>query len=79
MPLGGNGPPQGDGYPYVYFVRACDVAEVLVEHGGPPNALYADRGQRDITMRGPRAELVVKVTAQGSPSAWCLLEVWDES
>ena len=71
--------PVGDGYPYIYFVRACDVAEVLLEHGGPPEEKLPLRTLNGVSTWGPRTKSVLEVCTRVQPSEWLLLEAWDES
>lgn len=71
--------PSGAGYPSIYFARACDVAEALAEHGGPPDEKGQPHQHEPTDEWGPKTAAIVAIGQRARPSDWLLLEVWDES
>lgn len=70
---------RGDGYPYLYVLRARDVVEALVEHGGPPEPRTSPAVRSGDTTWGPRTHLVAAISRAAVPTDWLVLVAYDES
>ena len=70
--------PVGDGYPSAFFVQATDVAEVWMEHGGPPREKHPPHSTPE-NVWGPRGRIIAAICARMQPSDWLLLHCFDDS